>query len=173
MKWPAESTASGQGSHRERSPVSSWFSELLFLDDPGIATGQVQTCGLRRNSSSLDKAPKNAWLRPAEFFGKFFRDPPVNFFRNLGEVILSHSRIKCVLWLTVPYIFWCFSRNWCLISLIPQCCHDSKGNFQSVVVTACLRSLRTSDSPNKWHSRAVDKRLKTHRLSSNSKCIFC
>ena len=34
------------------------FSELLFLDVPGTATEQLRTCGFRRNSSSLDKAPK-------------------------------------------------------------------------------------------------------------------
>ena len=32
--------------------------ESLFLDVPGTATDQVRTCGLRRNSSSLEKAPK-------------------------------------------------------------------------------------------------------------------
>ena len=53
-----ENSTSGQGSFRERSPVGSPFSELLFLDVPGTATEQVQTSGFRRNSSSLDKAPK-------------------------------------------------------------------------------------------------------------------
>ena len=54
----AENTTSGQGLSRERSPVGSRLSELLFLDVPGTATEQVRTCGLRRNSSSLDKPPK-------------------------------------------------------------------------------------------------------------------
>ena len=39
---------------------------------------------------------------------KFFSDIPFNFFRNLGDVLFSHSWIKFVLWLTVPCIFWCF-----------------------------------------------------------------
>ena len=57
-EWLVENIASGQGSLRERSPMGSRFSESLFLDVPGRATEQVRTCGFRRNSSSLDKAPK-------------------------------------------------------------------------------------------------------------------
>ena len=57
-EWWEEILASGQGSSRERSPVGSRFSELLFLDVPGTATEQVRTCGFRRKSSSLDRAPK-------------------------------------------------------------------------------------------------------------------
>ena len=58
LVWRAENTTSGQGTFRERTPVGSRFSELLFLDVPGTATEQVRTCGFRRNSSSLDKEPK-------------------------------------------------------------------------------------------------------------------
>ena len=58
MVRQAENYTSGQGSFREQSSVGSRFSELLFLDVLGTATEQVQTCGLRSNSSSLDKAPK-------------------------------------------------------------------------------------------------------------------
>ena len=58
LDWWEENTASGQGSFRERSPFGSRFSESLFLDVPGTATEQVRTCGFRRNSSSLNKAPK-------------------------------------------------------------------------------------------------------------------
>ena len=58
LVWQAENAISGQGLSRERSPVGSRFSELLFLDVPGTATEQVRACGFRRNSSSLDKAPK-------------------------------------------------------------------------------------------------------------------
>ena len=57
-EWWVENTASEQGSPRERSPVGSRFSESLFLDVPGTATEQVRTSDFRRNSSSLDKAPK-------------------------------------------------------------------------------------------------------------------
>ena len=57
-EWRKEYPTSGQGSSEKRSPVVSRFSELLFLDVPGTATEQVRTCGFRRNSSSLDKAPK-------------------------------------------------------------------------------------------------------------------
>ena len=58
LVWQAENTTSGQGLSRARSPVGSRFSGLLLLDFPGTATEQVRTCGFRRNSSSLDKAPK-------------------------------------------------------------------------------------------------------------------
>ena len=54
--WPRRRPR--QGLFREWSPVGSRFSELLFLDVPGTATEQVRTCGFRRNSSSLDRAPK-------------------------------------------------------------------------------------------------------------------
>ena len=58
LEWQAENNASGQGSSTESSPVVFLFFEPLFLDAPGRATGNIRTCGLRRNSSSLDKAPK-------------------------------------------------------------------------------------------------------------------
>ena len=57
-EWWEENTASRQGSFRERSPKGSRLAESLFLDVPGTAAEQVRTCGFRRNSSSLDKAPK-------------------------------------------------------------------------------------------------------------------
>ena len=47
-----------QGSFRERSPVSSRFSESLFPDVPETATEQVRNCGFGRISSSLDRAPR-------------------------------------------------------------------------------------------------------------------
>ena len=58
LKWLVENTALEQGSPRERSPVGSRFSESLFLDVAGTATDQVRTCGFRKKSPSLDKAPK-------------------------------------------------------------------------------------------------------------------
>ena len=67
----AENTTSGQGSFREQSPVGSRFSELLFLDVPGTATGQVRTCVFRRNSSSLDKTPKMSDLVPLSSWESF------------------------------------------------------------------------------------------------------
>ena len=57
-EWWEEILASGQGSFRERSPFGSRFPESLFLVVPGTATEQVRICGLRRNPSSLDRAPK-------------------------------------------------------------------------------------------------------------------
>ena len=63
--WIFHITTVVDGEHRFETgiaqgtiPVGSPFSELLFLDVPGTATEQVQTCRFRTNSSSLDKAPK-------------------------------------------------------------------------------------------------------------------
>ena len=60
----------------------------------------------------LRQSTQNTWLRPAEFFWKFFRYSLFDLFRNLGDVFLSHFWIQCVMWLTVPCTFRCFSRNW-------------------------------------------------------------
>ena len=69
LQWWEENTASGQGSFRERCPVGSRFPESLFLDVPGTATEQIRPCGFRRNSSSLDRAPKICvWLNSFERF---------------------------------------------------------------------------------------------------------
>ena len=95
------------------SSVGSRFAELLLLEVSGTATQQVRKCGFRRISSTSDKAPKTAWLRPAKLFGEFFGDPSFNVFRNLGDTIFRDPRIDCALWLTVPCIFLCFSRNCC------------------------------------------------------------
>ena len=57
LEWSVEKNDSGQGSPKEWSP-SFRFSGLLFLDVPGTATKQFRTCGFKRNSWSLDKAPK-------------------------------------------------------------------------------------------------------------------
>ena len=57
-EWWEDTIASGQGPFGERSPLGSQFPESLFLGVPGTATEQVRTCGFRRNSSSLEKAPK-------------------------------------------------------------------------------------------------------------------
>ena len=78
----AKITTSGQELFGERSPVGSWFSELLFLDSPGTAREQLRSCGFRRNSSNLDKAPKmrnpvqldsrlNFWWPSFHIFQKF------------------------------------------------------------------------------------------------------
>ena len=56
-EWWEENLTSEQGSSKERFPVGSQFSKLLFLDVPGTATEQVRTCGFRRNSSGFDSAP--------------------------------------------------------------------------------------------------------------------
>ena len=71
LVWQVEKTTSIQGSSRERSPVGSRFSEFLFLRVPVTATEQVRTCGFRRNSSSLDKAPKMREFVRLNFWGSY------------------------------------------------------------------------------------------------------
>ena len=83
----------------------------------------------------LTQSIQKTWLCPAKFFGKFFSDPLIKFFRNLGDVLLSHSWIKCVLWLTVFCNFRCFPRNCRWFSLMPQRFHDSEAQALSVVKT--------------------------------------
>ena len=106
----------GQGSPRERSPVGSRISKSLFLDVPGKATEQVRTCGFRRNSSSFDKAPKihdSVRLNSLESFS-------VSLLSICSETRDMYSWTipgSSFLWLTVPYIFWCFSRNCCFFLL--------------------------------------------------------
>ena len=56
----------------------------MFLVVPRTATEQVRFCGFRRNSSSLDKAPKIRDSVRLNSFESFFSDPSFNFFRNLG-----------------------------------------------------------------------------------------
>ena len=53
-----ENSTSGWVSLWERSPVGSRFSKSLFRDVPGTVPQSVRTCGLKRNSSNLDRAPK-------------------------------------------------------------------------------------------------------------------
>ena len=54
---------------------------------------------------------QNTWLLPVDSLGKFCNYRLFNLFRKLGDVLLSHSWIKCVLRLTVPCIFRCFPWN--------------------------------------------------------------
>ena len=53
-----ENSHSGQGSYWERSWVVSRISKSLFRDAPATVPEHVLTCGFRRKSSSLDRAPK-------------------------------------------------------------------------------------------------------------------
>ena len=55
-EWWEKNLTSKQRSSKDWFPVSSRFSELLFLDVPGTATEQVRNCGFRRNSSNFDRA---------------------------------------------------------------------------------------------------------------------
>ena len=54
----AEISTAGWGSLWERSPVGSWFCKSLFRDVTGTVPENVRTCGFKRNSSNLDRAPK-------------------------------------------------------------------------------------------------------------------
>ena len=90
---------------------------------------------IQKKFIKIRQSTQNARLRPAEVFWKFFSYSPFDLFRNLGDVILSHFWIKCVLWLTVPCIFRCFSRNCRQFSLIPQSCHATQRKVLSAVKT--------------------------------------
>ena len=49
---------SGWGSSWERSSFGSWFSTFVFRNVPGTVPERVHTCGSKRNSSNLDRAPR-------------------------------------------------------------------------------------------------------------------
>ena len=92
-----EYPTSGQGSSEERSPVVSRFSELLFLNFPGTATEQVRNCGFRRNSSSLDRAPK---MRDSVLLNSFesflITLPPISLeTREIYSGSLPESSVFC------------------------------------------------------------------------------
>ena len=63
---------------------------------------------VQKNFIEFRQSTQKTWLRAANILGKFFNDPPFNFFRNLTNILFSHPRIRCVLWMIAPYIFWCF-----------------------------------------------------------------
>ena len=63
----------------ERSPLGSQFPESLFLNVPGTTTDQVRTCGFRRKSSSLDRAPKIWDSVRLNSFGSFLVTVPLIF----------------------------------------------------------------------------------------------
>ena len=56
--WSWKRLASGWGSHWESSSFVPWFSTFVFQNVPGTAPECVIICGFKRNSSSLDRAPK-------------------------------------------------------------------------------------------------------------------
>ena len=58
LAWQAENSTSGWGSFWERSPLGSWFSTSAFRNVLGTVPENVRTCGFKRNSSKLDRAPK-------------------------------------------------------------------------------------------------------------------
>ena len=54
----AENSTSGWGSFWNWSPLGSWFSTSAFRNVPGTVPEHARTCGFKRNSSNLDRAPK-------------------------------------------------------------------------------------------------------------------
>ena len=54
----AENSTSGWGSFWESSPLGSWFSTSAFRYVPRTVPENVRICGIKRNSSNLDSAPK-------------------------------------------------------------------------------------------------------------------
>ena len=113
--------------------MSSRFPESLFLDNPGMAREEVRTCGFRRNSSFLDRAPKIRNSLRVNSFESFFNHSPFDLFRNLGDGFLSQFRVKRVAWATVLGFFRGFSQNCLYFSLIPQRSDDTKRKIPSAV----------------------------------------
>ena len=46
-------------------------------------------------ASACDSTQSTQVVRPAKILGKFFSDPPINFFRNLGDLFFSNPRNMC------------------------------------------------------------------------------
>ena len=100
---------------------------------PGTATEHVRTCGLRRNSSSSDKAPRiRDSVRP-------------NSWNSFSVTLLSISSETWAMYtsvipgvnvfcLAVPCNFLCFSWNSGKLPLISQRCHSSQRGKSSTVV---------------------------------------
>ena len=56
--WLRKMPASGWGSLWESSSFVPWFSTFVFRNVPGTVPERVRICWFKRNSSSLDRAPK-------------------------------------------------------------------------------------------------------------------
>ena len=115
-----ENSTLGWESFWGRYPEGSRFSRSLFRHVPETVPESIRSCGFKRSSSNLDRAPKMRSYTPAEFLGQFFNDPALNLLRNLRDVLLSNSRNGRVLWTAVPTDFLRLLWNSCQLSFISQ-----------------------------------------------------
>ena len=114
--------------------MGSRFSESLFLDVLGTATEQVQTCEFRRNSSSLDKAPRSrdsVLLNSLESFLVTLPSIPSKIWSMCSSAIPDQVCFvtDCSLYFLVFLSF---------LSLLPQNSYDSEGKTTSVVKTELI-----------------------------------
>ena len=116
--WLRKMPASGWGSLWESSSFVPWFSTFVFRNVPGTFPECVRICGLKRNSSNLDIAPKMRDSVLLKFWDSFLVTLP----SNLSDMFLVDSRNGRVSWLAVPRMFLlCFSCNGCQRSFVSQC----------------------------------------------------
>ena len=137
-EWWVENTASVLRSPSERS---SSGCPVFWVIVPGCSPNSCGTSPnlwVQKKLIKLKQSTQHTWLRPADYLWKFFSDSLFNVFTNPGDVLLCNFWIKCVLRLTVPCFFRCFSRNFRSFYLIPQSWHDSEGNVMSVVKTELI-----------------------------------
>ena len=75
--------------------------------------GTTPSLWVQKKIVTLWQGTQDTRLSPTEFLREFFGHSPFDFFRNLGNILLSYFWVNCVPWLSVPGIFRCFSRNCC------------------------------------------------------------
>ena len=95
--------------------------------------GKNPNLWVQKKFAKFRQSTQNTGFRLPEFFWEFLSYSPFDLFKNLADVFLSHFWIKCILRLTVPGFFRCFSRICCQFSLVPQSCHDTEGKVLSAV----------------------------------------
>ena len=113
-----ENSTWGEGLLWKRSPPASWFSRALFRDVPGTVPESVRTCGFKRKSSNLTRAPEMWHSVLLNSWDSFFSDPALNLLRNLRDVLLGNSRNGRVLRLAVPNDLMRFLWNNFQLSLV-------------------------------------------------------
>ena len=98
----------------EWSSVGSWFSTFVFRDVPETVPDCTRTCGIRRLSSKLDKAPKILLKQLLPY-------PVLRLLRHLNDIFPVYSRDSWVQWLAVPRAsFLIFFSNCCQLFLFPK-----------------------------------------------------
>ena len=92
MSRQAENSTSGWGSFWEQPLRGSSFSTSAFRTVPGTVLEKVRTCGFKRNSSNLDRAPKMRGMWDTDL---------VNSWDNLLVTLPSISSETCSIYFSV------------------------------------------------------------------------